>query len=285
MAEMALTFYGGFSPVGDFLVLAVCLVFIILFHTAYINRTLNFVIFRTSIYLLLFTAIMDIHYHMSIMLLPTVPDIMVYSLRIIVHFLLFSILTCYVFYIRETFNVKGGLSNIYIYAAFIALFLIPVLDLVISLTSGELTIRENGTVVNGITIFPMGYIFFVALIFVMIINNRSRIYKQVLLGACFSTLISIFIMIIQGILDTSSFTVASFLMPSIAILYLAHSTPYDLESGAVNITAFNDYVTNCYRQNKEILVMSLYLKAFDVKGKKFSEELQTLIRYYNHHFF
>ncbi|MBR5116234.1 MAG: EAL domain-containing protein, partial [Lachnospiraceae bacterium] len=92
-------------------------------------------------------------------------------------------------------------------------------------------------------------------------------------------------MIIQQTHGQSSYTAATFLFPIYALLYLAHANPYDLETGSVGESAFEDLIHNSYEQKQELLIMSLFLPEFDTSGKKYPEEVQKTVRMFATSFF
>ncbi len=59
----AIVYYGNYTPVGDIIVLATVVVFTILIHSAYPNRSREFYIFRGILMLLLVAAVSNILYH------------------------------------------------------------------------------------------------------------------------------------------------------------------------------------------------------------------------------
>jgi len=281
----AITYYGNYSPVGDIIVLASCLAFLVLIFTAYINHTKSFRIFRNCIFLLILTAVSDIVYHMLLNSLDTVPREVVYAVRITFYLSLFAILLHFVFYAKETLHMELKSDDKYIYAAVTAYALIVLYEIVTTVTGTGFYIDEENNIIQRPSVFPFFFFFYAALILLMLILHKSRIYKQIYIGIVVTTLLSICVMLIQGMHRQSSFTAAVFLFPMYAILYFMHSNPYDPEIGAVNISAFEDLTAYSYAHKNELLIMSLFLREFDVKDRKFPKELQDLIRHYNHHFF
>ncbi len=173
----------------------------------------------------------------------------------------------------------------YIYAAVTAYALIALYEIVTTVTGTVFYIDEENNIIQGPSLFPLFFFFYAVIILLMLILHKSRIYKQIYIGIVVTTLLSICVMLIQGMHRQSSFTAAVFLFPMYAILYFMHSNPYDPEIGAVNISAFEDLTAYSYAHKNELLIMSLFLQEFDVKDRKFPKELQDLIRHYNHHFF
>jgi len=100
----------------------------------------------------------------------------------------------------------------------------------------------------------------------------------VMMGFYGTMMISFLLIFMQGRLGNTSLTVGTFLLPSIAMLYLVHSNPYDLEIGSINSKGLEDTVSYYYEKGIPMIVVSLFLPDFEVDGKKLSKELQETIR-------
>ena len=93
--------------------------------------------------------------------------------------------------------------------------------------------------------------------------NRKRVYKQVMLGFYATMVISFVLLFIQGIVGNNSYTVVSFMFPVLAMLYLVHSNPYDIELGAIDAKTLEDLVSYNYEKKRSMIFFSLYLPDFD----------------------
>ena len=285
MTDTVAIYYSNYTPVGDILVIAACLVFAILFRTAYIPRSRAFLIFRNTLILLVLAAFSDILYNTAASLVGAIPNVTIYITRIIYHLCIFGIFTGHIHYVKELMHLNRKSYNIYLYLASAVLVIILLYDILGTVTKTAYYINEAGEIRFGLNLIPVFFICYLTILFYMIIKYRTRIYKQIVVGVASTSMVSLIIACIQELLGQYSFTVATFLFPSFAILYLIHSNPYDTEIGAVNITAFEDLIAYSYAHRNELLIMSLYMRDFDVKGTKFPKDMQNTIRYYNHHFF
>ncbi len=283
--DFVANYYENYSPVGDILVLASCIVFLILIFTAYINHTKNFLIFRNIVFLLIIAASSDLFYHIFSQNINNVPHIAIYITRGLFHLGLFGNLQCYVLYACETLHLTDKNARSYPLLAFMFFGLLLLYEILGTVLGFGFCIDADDTIRMGINIFPFGCFLYLALLMFIVIKYRTRVYKQIFIGVISSSVLSLVVMLIQIRYGQSSFTTATFLFPAYAILYLIHSNPYDPEIGAINITAFEDYVAYNHSIKRELLIMSLFLPSFDVENTKFPVELQSLIRYYNHHFF
>ena len=78
-------------------------------------------------------------------------------------------------------------------------------------------------------------------------------------------------------LGVTSYTVATFLFPALAVLYLMHSNPYDLEMGAVDASAFDDMVVDQHDRKHELILMSVQFPELDDEGKQYPNGLKDFI--------
>ncbi|MBO4800101.1 MAG: hypothetical protein J5489_05590, partial [Lachnospiraceae bacterium] len=63
MGEYLITYYENYTPVGDVIVLALTLVFLVMIKRAYITRTKSFICLQHVIYILMVAAMADILFH------------------------------------------------------------------------------------------------------------------------------------------------------------------------------------------------------------------------------
>lgn len=281
----AVIYYENYSPVGDILVIATCLVFIILISSAYISKTKNFMLFRIMIGLLMLSGTMSIFYHFSLsdhgrFSVPTI-----YLFRVIYHISLFAILFLYVLYSVIPLRLDKSSSYRYTIIAVSVFSLLLIVELLGVIFGFVFHITETGEINNDFNIFGIGYIFFVSLILFMLIRYRNRLAKTILYGVIGTYMVSVTVMIIQGAYHQTSYTTATFLFPTISLLYLIHSNPVDIEIGAVNVAAFEDMIKYSYLQNKQMLLMSLFMHDYEGAGKKYPVEIQDTIRHFYTDFF
>lgn len=285
MAARVVSYYENYTPAADVLVMGVCLVFIILIWRAYINRTKNFFFLRFMIYLLFAAAASDILYHVAMNRIGEIPNIFIYIPRITYHMCLFTNLWLYVLYFRASIHIDRRIDRRYVRAGVIGYFAVLFLEVFTIVTHTGFYIREDNTIHTGFPVFPIGYVHFLSLLTVMIIQYRNRVYKQVLRGVVETVGISILILIIQQIHGQSSFTVATFMLPIYALLYLVHSNPYDIETGSVSEGAFDDLVYVSSAKKQDLYFMSLYMHDFEGKGRKYPKEIQNQVRRFMVKFF
>ena len=151
-------------------------------------------------------------------------------------------------------------------------------DIITTVNGTGFRLNKDGTAITGYNIFLYGYLAFVAVIVFLMVAYRDRIYKYVMYGFYGTMIVAFLILFLQGKHGQSSFTVVSFMFPTIGMLYLVHSTPYDIELGAINAAALKDMVEYNYRRKVELLFFSLYIPEYDSEGAVLPKTLQDSIR-------
>ena len=265
----------GFSPVGNITVVTICFVMIILILFSYIRRSHSFRIFLALVTFLVLAAMADI---VSYTLAEAGNETFVHSLRCVYHMFLFAIFLGFVLYICEVTRLELNQRLPFMITA-ICIFLVVVgLDIVNTL----LIVLDSGTTsleaLGKRTLFIVGYAAFLLLLVVLVLYVRNRLYRRVMQGFYGAVAVSVAVLLIQGLNRQSSFTVATFLYPIIAMFYIMHSNPYDAELGAIDRRALEDWVRYNHENHHEFMFMSLCLPEFDEEGRVLPEALTASIR-------
>ena len=271
-------YFDNYSPVGDIVVIAICFVMVVLVSTSYVNKTKNFKLFLNMVFYLVLASISDILHHDLYTRVTDGNYNVIYVVRVCYHAFLFSILLLYIVYIVEMQQLEVHKRIPVMTVASLIYFTVLITDIVMTVRGTNFRLNKNGVAVSGMNIFLMGYLAFIVEIVYLMVRYRDRIYKKAMSGFYGTMIVSFVILYMQGRHGQSSFTVASFLFPIIAMLYIVHSTPYDVELGAINVMAMKDLVKYYYDKKKEFLFMSLYLPDFDADGKVIPSDLQATIR-------
>ena len=269
---------GSYFPVGDITVLTICVVFIILLSLSYVTKSRLYSVFKFVIGLLMAAAFISIFYHYGTMNPGSMPVKLVYTLRILYHFTLLGNLYFYVIYLRiilhlheRKYKVLTGISL----AVYIALIVLEILSIALGF---GFNLNEIGAKNTGIDTFIIGYLYFVIIIMIMLIVHRNRIFKQIVYSIIMVAIVSFLVLLRQAAYGHSSFTTVSFLLPLFAVMYLVHSNPYDVDIGSLDVGSFNDYIDYYHKREKMLVLMSLYMKDFDIDSIKYPKEIREAIR-------
>ena len=266
--------FANYSPAADIVVTAICFVMIILAVFSYINKTRSSKLFLTMVGLVLGAAWSDILFYV----LVNHPSCTVFAnwLRFVYHVALFLIFVYYIAYICEVTRYENRDSYLLIANSIFAL--VTIADFVSTAHGPTFIVDADGIQFIGRGIFFFGYIAFSILAIILMTKVRKLIFHRVMFGFYGTIIIAFALLFLQGISGQSSFTVASIMLPVIAIMYFMHSNPYDAFLGSNDINAMKDYIRYCSGKNLDFVFLSLYMKEFDEIGKEFPEDMQSTVR-------
>ena len=268
-----------YYPASEITVLAVCFVMLVLLFVSFKVRMKSFRIFATTLGMLIVATLADLMLHYLIDKDPDTPRAIIYGLRSLYHFLLFAMLHHYVAYICEATALSRRRRQPYITLATALLLTFTVADTVAIYSGRSMYIVDGVISFEGSTIFTIGYIVFVLLIFALLVRVRRRLYRRVMNGFFAVAVISLTMLAVARLRIQSSYTASTFLFPLIAVMYLLHSNPYDAELGANDLRGLNNLIRYADEKGKNFLFLSLYMRELDENGKTMSEELRGLIRH------
>lgn len=279
------TTFEQYNRTGDFVVIAICTVMIVLLFTSYVSRTKSFRIFSSIIAILILAALVSIIYHEVIRL--DNPDLftLICILRILYQALLFVIFFLFALYAMEVSGLERRKArNIAIgFATLVVVFV--AIDIIRDLTSEGFQIAEDGTFVQKNTLFTIAYIVFSVLLIRLLTKVQNLVYKRVLYGFYGTMLIAFLTRIGQQVLNQSSLTTMCFVFPVIGMFYIMHSNPYNVRLGSVDVRAMEDYVRNMQARKEPFFFLSLLLPEFEGEGKELPEEIRAQVRRFSTAFF
>ena len=278
-------YFDNYSPVGDITVIATCFVIFILLFLSYVKRTKSYAIYLNIVVYLMVSALLDLIYHNLYTKIEDGDYTPVYILRLIYHVILFTSLLLYVVYVVHLLHVEKPRRTKIMIISSVLYFGLLITDIVLQASGNGLNIDWDKKVTRGLNVFMLGYFIFMAIILTLIIYYRKRLFSRILMGFFGTIMVSFLVLLQQGRHGQYSFTVVSFMFPVIAMLYMVHSNPYDIEIGSVNANALEDTIQYYFRKKEQLVFMSLYLPDFKGDGRTFSSELQNVIRRFSADFF
>ena len=285
MNHVIRTTFENYTRTGDFAVIAICTVMIILLFTSYVSRTKSFRIFSGIIAVLMIAAFVNIVYHEMVRL--DNPDLftLICILRILYQALLFDIFFLFALYAMEVSGLEHRKArNIAIgFATLVVVFV--AIDIIRDLTNEGFQIAEDGTVVQKNTLFTIAYIVFSVLLIRLLTKVQNLVYKRVLYGFYGTMLVAFLTRIGQQLLNQTSLTTMCFVFPVIGMFYIMHSNPYNVRLGSVDVRAMEDYVRNMHARKEPFFFLSLLLPEFEGEGKELPEEITALVRRFSTVFF
>ena len=276
--------FADYSPIGDLTAVSICAVMACLIYFSYTQKTRSFRVFISLLVLIAAAAITNvITYTVAVsgrnMALAN-------GLRCAFHGLLYLVFVHYVMYIIAVTRVGKPKMFLYIAAALALLIAATAAEVFFVCRGDGLFVGADGTVAyRGRNIFMYGYLGYLALCTILLVQVRNRVFRRVMLGFYSSIAVSFLMLFLQQLSHQNSYTLVTFLYPVIAMFYVMHSTPYDAMMGAIDSSALSNLVHYAYERKKDFLFMSLYLHQFNEEGKAFPEDMQATIRRFSSDFF
>lgn len=278
-------YFNNYYPMGDVMVIAICVIIFILIGFSYVRKSRSFLYFLFINVTVLLAAFVNIIYNVKYITNITGDYTTVYILRILYHALLFSTLLLYVVYITEVLRLEISKKYPVITISIIVYIIAVVADIVKTVSGKSYVITSQGLMTSGRDLFLYGYLGFIVIILFLMIVYRKRLYKRVMSGFYGTMIVSFVMLVIQNRYNQTSYTVGTFLFPTIAMLYIIHSNPYDISMGAIDVRAMEDMIRFNYERKRELIIMSLLLEEFNGEGKTFPTEIQGIIRKFSGDYF
>jgi len=275
----------SYSPVGDLVVISVCLVMFILMLFSYNRRTRSFKIFLGVVAMLVVAAQTDVAFNMLATLRQARYLTLVKVFRCVYHAALFTIFFLFVIYISEVTQLskKSRVRNAVI--AGVILLAVVGVDVYDTVRGATVRVEDEALSFHGRGVFIYGYLAYVVLILVLMTGVHKRLFRRVMMGFYGTMAVSFTILVLQGMHGQSSFTVATFLYPAIGMFYIMHSSPYDASLGAIDSRGLEDMVRYNLENGRQFGFISLYMRDFDEEGKVLPAQLQATIRRFATDFF
>lgn len=277
--------FDNYNRVGDVGVIAICCVIFILLSSSYVSRSLAYRIFSALVGFLFIAAIMNIGYHDLLLLHDPAQNTWVYILRIVYVLLLFCVFFLFSLYCSVVSNLDHKKARIIAITACLMLVVIVGADILLSALDIGFHLQADGTVNAGFDIFMVGYILYLVFLTMQMFWIRKLLYKRVMNGFFGVMIVSVALRLGQHALNMSSLTTMTFTFPVIAMLYIMHSTPYNVNVGTLDVHVVEDMVRRLYKRGTPFIYMSLLWPDYDMEGKHLPDEIQAQIRRFSRELF
>ncbi len=271
-------YFDNYSAVGDLTVIAINVAIVVLLCVSYVKKNRNSALFLNILLYLSLAALVNVICHTVYTTVYNGDYTLVYILRILYHVFLFSTLLIYVVYIVSFLELGRVSKRLIMFASTAVYVMVIALDILTTANGTGFRLDENGKQIKTINMFLVGDILFVSIITFVLAKYGKKLFKRVMNGFYGTIIISFLILFMQGSHGQTSFTTVSFIFPTIAMLYLLHSNPYDVEMGVTNLESFEDTISYFSRSKTPFLYVSLYLPDFDHEGAVIPNDIKELMK-------
>lgn len=267
----------NYTPVGDVSVLALCILCFLLLVQNYIHRSKSF---RLMLFMLCNTCIAAITQLISTVNLELPGNLPVYVFRLVHYIVLILNLYLYLHYLQGPFFLRKERVKAASVFGLVLQAVVVVVDVIGTICKFGYYIMPDGSEHHGVNVFLIEYAVFSVTLFYTIFRYRSRIIRQVYIGLLSSNILSLVILIVQGLFGQYSYTsVANFLLV-LSIVYMFHSNSFDVNTGAVAGSYFYEEMDDNLEKGKTMIIMSYNIPNFS----KVLNQSKDLRKEFNHFF-
>lgn len=262
---------GRYTPVGDLTVISICMLMFIILMQTYSHRNRNFGLALETLVLCAASALTNVIYQINLIALPD-NVIFFYLSRIVHHVILALVPFFYLLYLQIPLWANAANSKRHMKFSLLLILTAVIIDVVGMFLHFTAWIDETGHAITGVNPYiPLCGVFNLA-IFVVLIRFRSRMIHQAFWGMFAPIALSVFMLIMQGIHGQTSFTCATYLFPVLGMIFLFHSNPYDIDTGAVDESYFYDELDDKLNKKRTMILVSCTMMNFN----KIIKESQTV---------
>ena len=262
-----------YTPVGDIIVLALCIIMGILMRQTYISgsKTRYIIIMRIVIGAAV-AALLNMGFRM-LLYSEDAPPLPIYAMRLLSNVFLSITLYQYLRYLFGPLWIPQGMQQRYKTMSIAVMCAAVLIDILGTVFGFGFSLRPDGAS-PGFNVFIPLYVAYMGLILYMIIHYRSRLLRQVFRGLVSVNAVSIVMLGIQGTHGQVSYTTLCYFLPVISLIFLFHSNPFDVDTGAVSSGYFEDEIRESLGKGVKTLIMCCTMVNFS-KAIAQSGEIKT----------
>ena len=270
-------FYQNYTPVADVCTVAISTIHWFLLGSTYAIKKKNLSLFRVVNFLVMFAAISNITYHEFVKVLSHENIGWVYVTRNMTYLSLFLAYALYCVYVWNLVGVQGRKRTCFKCAVWGGFAIFALIEVTTAFTKIGFYIDESLQIHQNyyLHVFRLDYIYNTVLIVALLVLYRRKFVSKIFHCMMGVLGVSIFIMVLQAFLLSTSYVCIAFTFPIIAALFLFHYNGYDVETGTLDGKSFGAYINEL--GNKPFQMISLRVQDMtEVKRRELLEQIFEL---------
>ncbi len=265
----------GYNSIADICSIVICLIYAILLNSTYTEQNLSLHFFKLANIGIIISSICNITYHSMCNNLTEERVISTYILHDSTYIVLAFVFVLFIFYLINYVQMKTTARYCmyaYVSISFTIYFIAEIVD---DFTQTGFYITDSGHGVHQSFFgepFRYYYVACALAIIVFFVFYKKRFITRMYRALILTMFASFSLMIIQNFFRQTSFTIITFVIPLVTVLFLFHYNSYDQETGSLDEKAFNAYVANNSRKSQYGFICLLLLDMDEGKMAGISEE-------------
>lgn len=265
---------GLYSPVGDITVMALCIIMGVFIKQAYIgSEKKRFRIIMLILVFILISAMANVGVQMMLKA-DIVRPLPIYIMRLTHHVLMISVIYLYIQYLREPLWVTPGTKKQYQIISLITVIIAVTTDIMATILKVGFYVGKNGEYRSTFDVFEIVYTLLMITVVYILIKYKSRLLARVFWGVMGSIIIANALLCIQMINRQVSYTTLCFFLPVVGIIFMFHSNPFNIDTGAVSSSFFTKEIEGNIEKGNEMLIMCCSMTDFE-RSISLSPELKS----------
>lgn len=265
---------GLYSPVGDITVLAFCAIMALFIKQSYIgSEKKRYRIIMLVIIFVFVASASNICFQMMLKA-EVIRPLPIYILRLLNHVLLMAVVYLYMQYLREPLWVPNKSKRRYQLYSIVMLVAAVGVDIYATVGKIGFYIDKNGEYNSSFDVFELLYMLLLISLVYVLIKFKARLLSRVFWGIMSSIIMANALLCIQMMHKQVSYTTLSFFLPVVGIIFMFHSNPFNVDTGAVSSEFFANEVRENIVKGTNMLIMCCTMNDFSHSIAK-SPELKS----------
>lgn len=265
---------GLYSPIGDITVMALCIIMGVFIKQSYLgSEKKRYRIIMFIIAFILISAMANVGVQ-TMLLAPDRDPVIIYTLRLIHHVLMTAVIYLYIQYLREPLWVTPSTKKQYQIISLITIVIAVTGDIIASCLKVGFYVGKNGEYRSSFDIFEIVYMLLMITVVYILIKYKSRLLARVFWGIMGSIILANGLLCIQMLNKQVSYTTLSFFLPVMSIIFMFHSNPFNVDTGAVSSSFFAKEIEDNIEKGDEMLIMCCSMTDFE-RSISLSPELKA----------
>ena len=265
---------GLYSPVGDITVMALCIIMAVFIKQSYIgSEKKRFRIIMLILVFILISAMANVGVQMMLKA-DTVRPLPIYIMRLTHHVLMISVIYLYIQYLREPLWVTPGTKKQYQIISLITVIIAVTADIMASFLKVGFYVGKNGEYRSKFDVFEIVYTLLMITVVYILIKYKSRLLARVFWGVMCAVILANVLLCVQRLNKQVSYTTLCFFLPVVGIIFMFHSNPFNIDTGAVSSSFFTKEIEGNIEKGIEMLIMCCSMTDFE-RSISLSPELKS----------
>lgn len=232
----------SYSPVGDFLLVLLCLLSLLLIRQTFIKQSRTFRIFKFCFALLCIAAASNISFYYVDLLSRA--NTLLWILRSVYHISLLSLFCLYIAYLKILIVFPRDTFRKYTALSYGILLVFGIADILTPLTGWGFQQDHYGTWYEIVLLTPFmaGYLLYLAVILFLLVHYRRRLPASLLHILLLTEAVCAVIVVMEAAINTTSLLAATYFLPLLVVLYMLHANAYDPRTGALSSASLDEYL-------------------------------------------